>query len=295
MRLKHKAYSTLTIAIDSGLYRFSISGIPDTIKKELETLYGEQLTEFSESVFYDFSLSVQNTSPVRRYFRRQRVIAVEGVKPFNPISERHLLPSIEWAMNWAVAAYQHTRLSMHSSVVVKNNKAIIIPASSGSGKSTLATLLGYAGWQMFSDEMALIDIDTLCVNPLYRPSSLKNKSIEVVSRHFPEATISSTTLATHKGDIAHARVHSRDEFLHFKPVKPVAVVFLKFVQGSETSLRTVSQTEAFAMMLRNAFNYNILGNEGFSVIGKIAEACETIYLEYSDVDDVDNLLTDLVR
>lgn len=295
MRSKHKAYSTLTIAINSGLYRFSISGIPDTVKKELITLYGELLTEFSKSMFYDFSLSVHNTSPIRRYFRRQRVIAVDGVKPFNPIAERHLLPSIEWAMNWAVAAYQHTRLSMHSSVVVKNNKAIIIPASSGSGKSTLATLLGYAGWQMFSDEMALIDIDTLCVNPLYRPSSLKNKSIDVVSRRFPNAILSNTTFATHKGDIAHARVHSPDDFLNFKPVKPVAIVFLKFVQGAETSFRTVSQTEAFAMMLRNAFNYNILGNEGFSVIGKLAESCETICLEYSDVDDVNNFLTELVR
>lgn len=285
----------MTIAIDSGLYRFSISGLPTTIKNELKFLYGQRLTEFSENEFYDFSLSIKSTSPARSYFRRQCVVAVEGQKPFNPISVQHLLPSIEWAMNWAIAAYQHTRMSMHSSVLVKNEKAIIIPASSGSGKSTLATLLGYADWQMFSDEMALIDIDTLKVNPLYRPSSLKNKSIEVVSQRCKHATLSNTTFGTHKGDIAHARIHNTDEFLTFKPVKPVAIVFLKFVEGSETSFRTVSQTEAFAMMLRNTFNYNILGVQGFRVLSELAEICETIYLEYSDIDDVDDFLTELVR
>lgn len=285
----------MTIAIDSGLYRFSLSGIPDSIKTELKALYGERLTECSKQGYFDFSLSVQSTSLMRSYFRRQRVVSVEGQKPFNPISVHHILPSIEWSMNWAVAAFQHTRLSMHSSVVVKNDKAIIIPASSGSGKSTLATLLGYAGWQMFSDEMALIDPDTLNVNPLYRPASLKNKSIDVVSQRCQHAVISSTTFGTHKGDIAHARVHTPDEFLAFSPVKPVAVVFLKFVGGIDTSFRHISQTEAFAMMLRNTFNYNILGIQAFDVLAGLANTCKSVYLEYSDIDDVNEFLTELVR
>lgn len=284
----------MTIAIDSGPYKFSVSGLPSNVISELKNLYQDRFSLVCDG-FYDFSLSVEQTSPLRRFFRRQRVVSVEGVKPFNPISESHLLPSIEWAMNWAVAAYQHTKLSLHASVVVKNGKAIMFPAYSGSGKSTLATCLGCSGWQMFSDEMALIDPKTLKISPLYRPSSLKNNSIEVVKKFCKSAELSSVTHGTHKGDIAHARLYSSEEFDGFEATPPTALVFLRYVPKSVTTITAVSNAEAFAMLLRNSFNYNILGSQGFSVLSRIASTCEAIYVEYSDLEDMNDFLSELVE
>ncbi|MEQ3638396.1 MAG: HprK-related kinase A [Alteromonas sp.] len=284
----------MTIAIDSGPYTFSIKGLSAPVVSELSNLYSERLTPETDG-FYDFSLSIENTSPLRRFFRRQRIISVEGVKPFNPISDQHLLPSIEWAMNWAVAAYQHTKLSLHSSVVVKNGKAILFPASSGSGKSTLATYLGYSGWQMFSDEMALIDPNTLEVSPLYRPASLKNKSIDVIKALCENVNLSNITRGTHKGDIAHARLYTCGQFGHFVPSKPKFVVFPRYVPHKETTIRMISSVESFAMLLRNTFNYNIMGKQGFSALSEISASCQAMQIEYSDAHDLNDYLSGLVE
>jgi HprK-related kinase A len=261
---------------------------------DLEALYGTNLSH-SPTDFCDFSLSLKSTSPVRQLFRKQCVVEVEGVTPFNPISTDHILPSLEWAMNWAVAAFEHTKLSIHSSVVVKNDKAILFPASSGSGKSTLATFLGANGWQMFSDEMALIDPDSLNVTPLYRPSSLKNNSIDIIENLCANATISTRAVNTHKGDIAHAKLYSPREFSEFTPTSPTHVIFLRFSPKKETTIMELTQTDAFAMLLRNAFNYNILGKIGFDTLTRVISSTAAYHIEYSDVHDLNDFLCELVE
>ncbi|MEC8965486.1 MAG: HprK-related kinase A [Pseudomonadota bacterium] len=283
----------LNISINCGAYRFRLNDIPPYIVTELKSLYGFNLT-VGVNGYHDFSLSVKSTSPVRRYFRKQCIIEVEGVAPFNPISTEHMLPSLEWAMNWSVAAFEHTKLSIHSSVVVKNGKAILFPATSGSGKSTLATFLGANGWQMFSDEMALIDTATCEITPLYRPSSLKNNSIDIIKSLCKNVCLSATAVNTHKGDIAHATLYTPEEFGTFKPTVPAFVVFLRFSPGKVTTIMEMSQAEGFAMLLRNAFNYNILGKTGFETLSSVLNGSTALHVEYSDIHDLNRFLLDLV-
>jgi HprK-related kinase A len=283
----------LSININCGAYRFSLNDVPTHIAEELQALYRSNLT-FGRSAYCDFSLSLKSTSPIRRYFKKQCVVEVEGVTPFNPISTDHILPSLEWAMNWSVAAFEHTKLSIHASVVVKNGKAILFPATSGSGKSTLATFLGANGWQMFSDEMALVDTATQEVTPLYRPSSLKNNSIDIIKDACQNVTMSPTAINTHKGDIAHAMLYTPNEFLSFKPTKPAFIVFLRYSPNKMTTIREMSQAEAFAMLLRNAFNYNILGEVGFEALSNVVNRSSSLHIEYSDIHDLNDFLLELV-
>lgn len=283
----------MNININCGAYRFNLDNVPKYIAEELRNLYGSNST-FGRSGYCDFSLSLKSTSPIRRYFKKQCVVEVEGVTPFNPISTEHILPSLEWAMNWSVAAFEHTKLSIHSSVVVKNEKAILFPATSGSGKSTLATFLGANGWQMFSDEMALVDIATQEVTPLYRPSSLKNNSIEIIKDSCQTVAMSEIAVNTHKGNIAHAMLYTPNEFLSFKPTRPAFIVFLRYSPGKITTIREMSQAEAFAMLLRNAFNYNILGEVGFETLSNVVNRSSSLHIEYSDIHDLNEFLSELV-
>lgn len=289
-----KGFLRLTIRINSGAYRFDISGIPADTVRELKRMYGSNL-QTNPQGYCDFALSIKTTSPVRRIFRKQCVIGVEGVTPFNPISVRHLLPSIEWAMNWAVAAFEHTKLSLHSSVVVRNSKAILFPASSGSGKSTLATFLGANGWKMFSDEMALLDTHSLNVTPLYRPSSLKNDSIDVIKHLCPRIELSKRVFSTHKGDIAHAALYAPHEFNEFKATPVKFIIFLRYSALKSTTITELTQSETFAKLISNAFNYNILGTIGFEAFTRLVSKSQGYYIEYSDIHDLNDFLKVLVE
>ena len=80
---------------------------------------------------------------------------------------------LEWGMNWCIASNAHQYFIMHSAMIEKNGQAILLPAPQGSGKSTLCAAMVNAGWRLFSDELGLIEPETLQAIPCTRPINLK--------------------------------------------------------------------------------------------------------------------------
>jgi HprK-related kinase A len=230
---------------------------------------------------------------MRKYIKPQVSITIEGQQPFNPVPPSKLLPSVEWAMNWCVAAYEHNHLLFHASVVEKNNKSIIFPAQSGSGKSTLSTYLALNGWHLFYDEMAVIDIDKITTVPVFRPSSLKNESIEIISNLGKAINISPTTDNTHKGSIAHVMPHSREQFNGFAPCQPCAVVSLNFKRGSSTQILELDKVVGMSSMMLNAFNYSVIGKPAFDALVDLSNCVRFFEITYSDMKDVNEFLSEL--
>jgi hypothetical protein len=83
-----------------------------------------------------------------------------------------------------MAGLQH-RLLFHAGVVAKNGQALLLPAPSGSGQSTLAAALSASGWTYLSDELAVVDPATLCVEPFALPIGLKDKSMDALAPFIP--------------------------------------------------------------------------------------------------------------
>lgn len=284
----------LAIDIDSGICRYHIEGLTQDAYCELKLLYDDAASDQTVG-FVDYYIHLDDTSFLRKYIRPQKVVKIEGQRPFNPVSPAKLLPSVEWALNWSLAAFEHQKLVFHSSVVVKNGQAVLFPAVSGSGKTTLATYLGANGWQMFSDELSIIDLNTNLVNPLFRPSSLKNESIEVIKSTCTACDFSKVTKNTHKGDIGHAKLYSFKEFKSFVKTPIEAVVFPQFKRGSDTNISILSKAEGFAAILRHNFNYDVLGIDGFRTLTLIAQNSRFYYVEYSDLEDMAALLDEILE
>jgi len=280
--------------IDTGLYLYRISGLSESIKTELKALYPEATQETSDEIPH-FTILIKNTSLIRRLLRPQVAILIEGYQAFNPIAPKKLLPSIEWAMNWCVAAYDHTHLLIHCGVIVKDDKAILFPAKSGSGKSTTATFLGLNGWTLYSDEMAVIDINTGFVKPVFRPSSLKNESIDIIKPYIgTNHYLSVTTHETHKGSIAHVRSNNRVTFDSLTPCKIAAIVFLDFDNTQPHVVYEVSQAVGFAKLVKNAFNYSVIGELAFEVLSSVIDDAICVETTYSDMHDINSLANILI-
>ena len=280
--------------IDAGLYRYRINGLSLDYKDQVRRLYPNSCYPSGE--WADYQIDVTCSSLLRRYLKPQTAINIEGQQPFNPIRPDKLLPSLEWAMNWCVAAFEHSRLLFHSGVVVKNQQAILFPARSGSGKSTLSTYLGLNGWQLFSDEMAIIELGSTRLQAVFRPTSLKNESISIIRELSPNATISQTATATHKGNIAHVRTNTRAQFDDYKPTMPSAVVFVNFDPNAE-QLKIIELDKSVGMshMLLNQFNYHIVGEAAFDTLVKLVNEVRFFDVVYRNMSDVDEFLTDFVE
>jgi hypothetical protein len=62
-----------------------------------------------------------------------------------------------------------------------------------------------SGWRLLSDELTLIDRKTGLIQPLPRPVSLKNQSIDVIRQFSPDTYINRASHDTVKGAMAHMR------------------------------------------------------------------------------------------
>ena len=148
---------------------------------------------------------------------------------------------------------------------------------------------------MFSDEFAVIDIASGFVSPLFRPASLKNNSINIIRSAFPNAMFSCVTKGTQKGDVAHVKTMNRLHFNSLQPAKIAGVVTPKYRKNSEVEILSLNMTQALSILIRNSFNYSILGDIAFKKLCTIASDAEAYAITYSDFDDIESTLHKIIR
>lgn len=277
--------------IDIGQYLFHLKEAPSQVKNNLRLLYGDSVTDHHSSPA-DYSVSLRNDSWLRKIIKPQVTFYLGENRPFKPLPASQSYPVMEWGMNWCIAATDFNRLIIHAAVLVKNNKAIIFPATPGSGKSTLSAYFALSGWTLYSDEMAIVDLETLKVQPLYRPICLKNNSIDLVKQWYPHSIFTPTAFDTQKGNVAHVKAIDWHDYLQLAPVDVVAVVFPKFDQTTAvTEIQDMYKVVSIEKLSFNAFNYNVLGEQGFDCITELIARIGHLSINYNDLADVDDVLT----
>lgn len=243
---------------------------------------------------YDFDLGIEPPAPWRRWYRRNVTFEFSGDAPFQPMEVGHAHALFEWGLNWAIASYWHTQLIIHSAVLERHGSGVLLSATSGSGKSTLSAELMMQGWRLLSDELALID-SNLGLSPLSRPISLKNNSINLIQARYPEATFGPLARDTHKGTIGHLGALATSVGLNAMKAMPRLIVFPKWSASVELSVKPVDAGSAAMRLIDQAFNYSILGEEGFRRMVELVKMAEAWEIEYSSLDDVSRVLDELVN
>ena len=87
-------------------------------------------------------------------------------------------------------------LLFHAAVIEKGGRAGVFPGETGSGKTTLAAALVAEGYRYFSDELAVLNVDSLRVLPLPLPMSVKPESVRPLSHYYPGLRKCATHLRT---------------------------------------------------------------------------------------------------
>jgi len=271
------------LCLRTGDFVFRLRSPLPEIRETLRLLYADYPLE-PEGGFADFDVQVTPPRGPRRWVRPQVLFLLDGRPWFKPLPRRHAVPMLEWGMNWCVYHHMHCYLVIHAAVAARGGRAVLMPGPPGAGKSTLCAALAARGWRLLSDEMALVDPKDGQVHPLPRPISLKNESIEVMRRFAPDAVVSPEAVATEKGTIAYLKPPAQALARAQEPARPAWVIFPKYEAGAGARVEPVSKGRAFMRLAQGAFNYSVLGAEGFRVLGDLVEACACHALDYDDLD-----------
>ncbi|MES2018679.1 MAG: HprK-related kinase A [Pseudomonadota bacterium] len=235
--------------------------------------------------FADFYVNMGQAGGLRRLIGRQVRFDHDGHAPFKPLPIAQAFPMFEWAMNWCVSSRAHDYLVIHAAVIERNGCAAILPAPPGSGKSTLCAALVLRGWRLLSDELTLVRLADGQLVPLPRPVSLKNASIAVIGQYAPQAVFSRAVQDTNKGTVAHVKPPADSVRRAGETARPAWIIFPQYEAGAAPLLAPIAPGRAFMQVAENAFNYSLLGKDGFDALGRLIDASASYQFRYSALDD----------
>lgn len=282
--LRRLAPSGPGLVLRTGPFRSRIRTDIPHLADTIGLLYADYPVE-GEDGFADFQLDFRRSGGLRRWYRPQVRFDSDGRAPFLPLPLDQAFPMFEWIMNWCVSHHAHGYLIIHAAVLQRGNAAVILPAPPGSGKSTLCAALASRGWRLLSDELTLIRPSDLALVPLARPVSLKNASIDVLRSYAPDALFGPAVHGTTKGTIAHMRAPGASIAAAAEPARATHVVFPKYEADAPPLLTPLPKARLFTGMVDNAFNYPVLGAQGFDALGRLVEDCSGYSFSYGRLDD----------
>jgi len=280
--------------INTEPFTINVSSNLSLVSEGLYLLYADYEIFTEHDYFVDFYVTVKAPRSIRRWYRPKVFFSYDGSEPFKPLPQQQALPVFEWGLNWCIATSAHQYLMIHAAVVEKAGKALILPAPPGSGKSTLCAGLVSRGWRLLSDEMTLIDPINGQIVPAPRPISLKNESIPVIKTFAPDFVFGPESDETHKGRVSHIRPPESSIIRAHETADASIILFPKYVAGSATQFESRSRARTAIELAENAFNFNILGKEGFGLLTSTVANCDCYSLEYSDLDEVITRLDHLI-
>ncbi|MDX9843492.1 MAG: HprK-related kinase A [Aquabacterium sp.] len=280
---------TLSAALcTSGLYlrmdpfvvhvRSAIPIVADGIQR----MYAAHTCWTEDGQFADFHVAV------RRKWRPSRPLCVfemDGHGPFTPLAYGEAYAFLEWGLNWCITSFCHNWITLHSAVLERDGRAVILPAPPGSGKSTLCAALMLDGWRLLSDEMALLDPRTGLLTASPRPISLKNASIDLMRRRAPDVVMGPVALDTLKGTVCHMQVSADSTARARELATPAWIIFPRYEAGAPLTLNPRPKADALLNLHRNSFNHHVHGRQGFETLADVVERCDVYDLRYSDLDE----------
>lgn len=266
----------------------------DSVVRGISMMY-RQFSILGEDRFADFHVRVASPRGLRRWLRPQVNFDVDGKAAFKPLPLAQAYPMLEWGLNWCIAAHSHQFLIMHAAVVEKDGLAAILPAPPGSGKSTLCAGLVSRGWRLFSDELALYDMQTRRLLPLSRPLNLKNESIDVIRRFEPSAQMTAPVPHTAKGTVALMAPPAESVRRLGEPAMPAWIVFPRYQAGAPAQFEAFSKARASWMLAEQSFNYDIHGRTGFEALTQMVDGCSCYEFSYGDLEEAVRMFSGLRR
>lgn len=269
-----------------------MSDLPD-VARHISLFYGDS-RQTNKDGFCDFHVSMERPKGIRRWVKSQVIFNLDEFSPFKPLPLNQSFAMFEWGMNWCIATHAHHFLIVHSAVIEKCGKAIIMPGVPGSGKSTLCAALVNRGWRLLSDEMALIDPTTLAITPIPRPVALKNESIDIITGFSEKVVIGPKVADTAKGTVAHMRAPKNSLQRYTELAAPSHIVFPSYRENAMTALVDVDKTSTLMQLYKNAFNAHILGAKAFEASERLVSSCRSLSFTYSNLDDAIKVFDDLV-
>ena len=186
-------------------------------------------------------------------------------------------------------------LLFHAAVLGKDGTTIVFPGEAGSGKTTIAAALMAHGWQFFSDEIAVLNVGSLCVSPLPLPISIKPGSVEPLSRYYPELFEFTVYQRADGKMVRYLSPSAKNLIETLENSAPVNyLVFPEYRKGTENRLNTLNKFEVMQRLAITGSSNRDITNQDIKAMIDLVEKSPCYEIVYSDLPKAVALLENQV-
>jgi hypothetical protein len=198
------------------------------------------------------------------------------------------LCDFESALCEAIIRSQRRLIAIHAATVYSADSAVLLLGPSGAGKSTLSVALSRRGFMLATDDVALIDPETLDVHPIPRCVHLDQRSVQLLEADgfkLPESWKRFSFVAP------------IDLNPHYKPLPRYKAGLLIYIAGPRAQhphLKPVSQSEMAARLLSETGQGPLSDSEALNVLVKVSSSAACFSLAPGSLSETADALSDLI-
>lgn len=183
-------------------------------------------------------------------------------------------------------------VAVHAATASLGGVGVVLSAPPDHGKTTTVLGLALAGWEVLSDEAALVSPADGSIHAFPRPLMLSSETLGLfptLSSSFPPAYEAFRRLTHHVAfaDLPAGRPGA--------PFLAACVVLPRFQRGSPTSLEPLSRAETLTALVDQCFNLRAFGGAAMAVLGRLVRDADCYRLTIGDLTAAVNLLGGLVQ
>lgn len=193
------------------------------------------------------------------------------------------------AVRFLLYAEAEYDVAFHAAMVADNDRGIMLCAPSESGKSTLAAYLMTHGFDLLTDEPALLHLDTCSISPLCLPVSLKEGSWDVLRDEWPE--LASAPIHVRSDDVKIHLLHPPQGHFSAPPRRLTHIVFPEYSPSSAaraerlSPLHTLNFLNEGGMMLAKH-----IAQDKFEALLRLVCVTPAYALRYGSLDDATEIV-----
>jgi len=209
-------------------------------------------------------------------------------------SAARLLVPLEWWVTYDILAAHPQRLHVHGGGFRCGDAAVLLPGGHGAGKTSLTLEALSRGYQVYSDEILLVDPGRVRLHPYPRCFVVKEPGM----RLFPRLQGLYRTRGPQKAGRSVMVWYVNPREIRSDYLAPPApcrwLIFPRFRMGAAAEITPVSELDAIGRLLACVFTFFLNPDATLSGVAALARCCRAYDLRFGDLrrgfDAIEGLL-----
>lgn len=260
--------------------------LPDRIVKFLSTdcRLGKQFTEDLLHLRFENCFETGDAEIMLMQDEQEAwTILLDGRIYAGGIAHNSVLPHLYFLLFTSAMQGLNAHFLMHGAVLERDGIALVLPGIAGSGKTTLAAILAIQGWQLYSDELVVLDVQTGTIRPCPFPMSIKPGSVDVLQPLYPELP---QRQLWNRDDGQQVRYllppkESMPDSLE-EEAKPAVLIFPKYTPESDAALEEIGKEEALGRLAETGSSNRDLQTDDVQAMIRLVEGCPVYSLVFAE-------------